>query len=396
MQKYTLGIDIGKRTHAATLIDDAGKGLISFTFTNTKTGYGKIAKQLDRWVDKRESLMVGMEATGHYWLSVYQYFKDYGAKIVVLNPLQTSSFRNTNVRGIKTDREDGKLIAELVRFQAAPAHVPSETLIGLKQLTRFRSDLVERTSSVKLKLISVIDQIFPEYASLFSNIAGNTSLTILEQYTTPELIQKVNTAELTKIIKQASRSMLGQKQARALKDKAANSIGLTIGIDAFTLQTKLLIEQIKHLEQQIKKLDKSINKLFKEHENNLISIPGISTTIAATITAEIGNVSRFEKAKDPAKAITAYAGLDAKPKDSGAKIGKRVMSKRGSRYLRTAIWQAAFIASRHDPMFKAVYIKHKNKGKHHYVAISHVARKMVNVIYSILKSGKEYKPVLTD
>ena len=396
MKKHILGIDIGKKVHAATLVNEEGKVVASFKFKNNKAGYDKVTKHIDKWVDDKESLTIGMEATGHYWLTAYQYFTNYGLEVIVLNPLQTASFRNTNIRGIKTDKEDGKFIAEIVRFQAAPVYLPDATLIGLKQLTRFRTDLMRQIASVKLKLISVLDQVFPEFDSLFSDIAGKTSLTILERYTTPEEINTVKTKDLTTIIKKASRSRLGRQTAYSLKQLSDESIGLTIGIDAFSLQIQLLVEQIKHLEAQVKKLEEVIEKLFKKQENTLTSIPGISTTIAATITAEISNIARFAKVKDPAKALTAYAGLDAKPKDSGNKKGKRVMSKRGSRYLRTAIWQAAFTASQHDPMFKKVYQKQIDKGKHHYVAVSHVARKMVNVIYSLLASGKIYQPILTD
>jgi len=395
-QSFILGLDIAKRIHYATLIDRSGKVLDSFKFANSKQGFHSLVSHLNKWVDNTAHLIVGLEATGHYWLNLYQFFADHAINVIVLNPLQTKSFRNTSIRGAKTDKIDSRQIADFIRFSDEPVSVaPAEDLIVLKQLTRFRSDLVNQIANTKKKLIALLDKVFPEFQELFSDIAGITSMALLEEYCLPEEIAKISTAKLTKFIQKTSRSRLGEAKAKLLKQQAEQSIGLTFGIDAFTLEMKILIEQIKHLEAQVKKVAKKILEVSKRQKTTLTTIPGISDTIAAVVIAELGNINKFAKAKDPAKAIAAYAGLDAKPKESGSSNGKRKMSKRGSRYLRTAIWQASFIAYQRDPMFQAIYQKHKEKGKHHNVAISHVARKMVNVIYSLLRSNAIYKPVMS-
>jgi len=411
---YFLGIDIGKRVHFATLTDKHGKEIDSFKFKNTKAGFTSLLKHLDKWVnDKaRKCLLIGFEATGHYWLPLYQFLSSLGLKIVLLNPLQTKSFRNTGIRGTKTDKVDGKLIADIIRFSSFDTltffpQKPDEKVLALKRLTRFRSGLVNRIGNTKKRVVSILDLLFPEFEKVFSNIFSKTSMAILEKHVLAynsknglEGLKEIKTKALANLIEKASKKRLkGDKaieKAAKVKKAAENTIGFTIGLDAFFLELRLLIEQLKHLESQVEKVDKMIKELFLSFETSLTTIPGISETTGAVILAEIGNILRFEKAKNPAKALTAFAGIDPKLKESGKSKGQTVMSKRGSKHLRTALFQASLVASVWDPMFKSVYKKHKDKGKHHHVALSHVARKMTHVIYSLLKSNKTYKPVLAN
>lgn len=397
--KYYLGIDIGKYHHQAMLCTQEGKPLDdSLKFQTTAEGFTELFSFLKKYIDNGEfgTIHAGLEATGAYWLTIYERLLKEGIKVSVLNPLQVKAYRNEGIRGAKNDRIDALLIVKVLRFaEYKESDIPKEDLFALRQLTRLRSDLVGMGTKVKLKIISIFDQVFPEYKDLFSDMFGTSSQALLQQAVLPESIATIPTKKLTRLLKQASRGRLGEKEAKKIKEVAGSSIGITMGIDAFSLSLEILLAQITHIEKQIIRLDKEIAERVKPRKETLTSIPGIGVTQEAVILAEIGNFDRFCNDKDGAEKLVAIAGIDPKVKQSGKYIGKAKMSKRGSAYLRKTIRQAAFVAAvgkGKDPMFARLYEKKISEGKPFEVALSHVENKMLHVIYSLLKSKKKYTP----
>jgi transposase len=396
MSKYYLGIDIGKYHHMACLTDESGNLLEEpFTFAVTPLGFQTLLQKIELHVEPKDYplMQVGMEATGHYWLSVYATLQAQGIPISVLNPLEVSAFRQEGIRGSKTDAIDALKIAKLIRFSHYPVTIlASQTLIELKQLIRLRQNLMGILIPLKQQLITVMDTLFPEYQSLFKDFFSKTSLSLLELAHTPEALAQLPVTTLAATIKQASRGRLGNKEAVKVKIAAKETIGFKIGVNAFALSIEILLAQMKQLQTQIDQLEKVIILLAKEVKTNLTSIPGVGPITNAIILAEIGDFNRFI-CKDGAEKLVAYAGIDPKLRESGLWQGKAKMSKRGSSILRHAIRQAAFSAvmTAKDPMFVKIFTKHKAKGKHMEVALSHVSRKLIHVIYSLLKSGKDYQ-----
>jgi transposase len=397
--KYYVGIDIGKYTHQAILCNEEAKPLAqSIRFHATYEGYQLFILYLKKVVDPKNfgTVSVGMEATGSYWLSLYEKLKKLGFSVVVLNPLQVKAYRNEGIRGAKNDRLDAQLIVKVLRFgDYKISDIPKEDIFALRQLTRLRSDLVGMTTDLKLKTISIFDQVFPEYKDLFYDIFATTSKALLDEAVIPQSIRAISTKKLTLLLEKASRGRQGEKEAKHIKTIAEQSIGVTIGLDAFTLSLKILLTQITHLEEETAKLDKEIMERVQNQATTLTTIPGIGVITSGTIIAEIGNFERFKDDKDGAEKLVALAGIDPRVKESGKYKGKAKMSKRGSPYLRQAVRQAAFVAAcglRHDPMFAALYQKKIQEGKPFEVALSHVENKMLHVIFSLLKSKKEYKP----
>jgi transposase len=404
---YYLGIDIGKRTHAAGLIDNGGKkvGRV-IKFRPNRGGWEKLQRFLEdetikdgRNVDEDNqldnSVKVGLEATGHYWLTIYEKLKKAGFEVTVFNPIQVASFRNKDIRGQKTDAIDAILIARVLRFgEESKTRLPKETTLVLRRLSRFRLSLVDQITSTKKKILAILDQVFPEYEECFENTFGKGSLALLSQYPLPEKVAELDLRKLTNLLAKASRSHFGIEKAKLIQDKAQKSFGLTIGLDAFEIQLNILIDQIKHLEKQTTRIEQKIEQLVADHV--LLTIPGISYKTAGVILGEIGNINRFveDGDRDGVKSLTALAGLDAKLRESGRFRGQVKMSKRGSKYLRRAVMQSSFVAATHDPMFKAIYEKQKGRGKHHFNALSHVARKMIAVIYAVMRDQKAYQPIM--
>jgi transposase len=387
---YYIGIDIGKRFHVACVMTEENVFSKHLKFNALRAGYEKFTSYLLREVQTKEHCIIGLEATGHYWFTLFEKLKQDGYVVSVLNPLQVQSFRNGKIRGTKTDDADCELIAKVLKFGIGrPGALPVENLFKLKQLSRFRADLVKQITGIKVKVITVLDIIFPEYETVFYNLFGVASTKVLADYTTAEVIADLDIAKLTTVLEKASKNRVKQQQAELLKQKAKETFGLKYGIDAFSLELKCLIKQIQHLEQQKTLIEKEIKRLVEKEQTQLLTIPGVSYVTAGAI---LGETVDFQKkdSHDP-RTLLAFAGLDPKHRQSGLLKGTARMGKRGSPYLRQAIWHATYAAMNTDPVFKRIYEKQKSRGKYHLVCLSHVAKKLTYVIFSVLKSNKPYE-----
>lgn len=383
-----LGIDIGKYTHVASLMNDKSKIIFkAFSFPNSSKGAESLLKKIKPYISNLE---VGMEATGHYWLSIYSFLSKQNLVIHVINPIQTDGWRKViEIRKRKTDTIDSVLIADFIRYgNFLETSLSNENTMSLRNLSRFRNYLKNSISDLKRKSICILDQIFPEYSSMFSDIFGKTSKELLLQLNTPSDFEEITSAKLEKVLSEITLKKFATKKINDISKIAKNSFGITFCIESFSFQMKLLIEQISFIEKQVCDVEKQISKLLIKINSPITTIPGIGNIIAATILGEIGDITRFSNASK----LVAYAGLDASISKSGEYESTRNhMSKRGSPYLRKSIFQAAFVASNCDPVFSAYYQKKRLEGKHHNVAIGAVARKLCHTIYAILKSNVSYK-----
>ena len=387
-----VGIDIAKNSHEATIIDSLGNIVCkSFKFPNSHKGSSTLITNIAKANTSNEPVIIGMEATGHYWLPLYSRLLSEGFEIKVINPIQSDSFRNLYIRQTKNDSKDSFIIAEVIRFgRFSSTCLAEEDILSLRNLSRFRLFQVDMVSDIKRKVISLLDQVFPEYARLFSDTFGKSSLEILKEYSTPEEFLNVDTDYLAQTLAIASKGRLGLSKAEQIQDAAANSFGIKLALDTFSFQIKQLIEQIKFIEQHIVELEEQISILLKKLDTPIETIPGVGPVLGAIILSEIGDITRF---KDASK-LVAFAGIDPTVKQSGEFMGtKNKMSKRGSPYLRRAIWLAANVASFHDPVLSAYYNKKRQEGKHHFTAIGAVARKLLYIIHAVLRSNKPYTPI---
>ena len=388
---FYLGIDIAKNTHVASLIDEKGKNIFKgFSFSNTTDGGKSLLEIIKKHVDFSD-VVIGMEATGHYWLSVYSFLYDYNFhSIHVINPIQTDGWRKgTEIRKRKNDIIDSVLIADLIRYgDFVDTTLSNEDLFSLRNICRMRNYLVQSAGNLKRKIICVLDQVFPEYQSIFSNTFGTTSKQLLLDYSSPADFEDLSVETLTETLENLSRKKVGQSTAEKLINSAKNSFGVTFSKESFTFQLKLLIEQVKFIEGQVKDCENKIKELMNKINSPITTIPGIGTVLGAIIISKFGDINRFDK---PSK-LVAFAGIDATVSQSGEFEGTHnVMSKRGSPYLRKALFQAALVASNTDPVLKDYYQKKRAEGKHHKTCIGAVARKMCNIIYAVLKNDKPYE-----
>lgn len=389
---FYIGIDIAKNNHEASIIDENGSSLCkSIPFINTKEGCEKVIRTFNKYSINNSNCVIGMEATGHYWLSVYSFFTALGFNLKVINPIQSNAFRKMYIRQVKNDSKDSFVIAQLMRFgEYASSSMLQDNIMAIRLLSRYRVSLVVESSGIKNRVVALLHIVFPEYQQkkLFSDIFGVTSKELLLKYSTPEEMLTVSTTKLANFISKCSRGRLGREKAEEIKSNAKNSFGISIALDSFSFQIKQMIEQLKFIEKQIDDLDEKINILLKNINPVITTIPGIGEALGAAIIGEIGDISRFEHASK----LVAYAGLDVKVNQSGQFKGTNMkISKKGSPYLRRALWIAATDAANFDPILSKYYQSLRAKGKHHLTAIGAVARKLCNIIFAVLKANKPYK-----
>lgn len=387
---YIVGIDIGKNHHEASIVSPEGKQIgRSLRFATTHKGADSLMSFIFKNIGNSPCVF-GMEATGHYWYPIYSFLKAKGYTIYVINPIQSDSLRKMYIRQTKNDSIDSFLIAKVIRFgQFGTTSMADENILAMRQLCRYRDSVISSRTEIKLRIGTIMEQIFPEYEKQFSSLWMSTSMGILEKYLTPENIENAPIDELFEIIKDKSHNRLTRAKAISIKEAAADTFGIKIAQDAFSFQLKQLIDRMNFLDKQIEALDCQILEYYEKFDCYLHTIPGIGIIGAATILAEIGDISRFKNSSS----LIAFAGIDPTVRQSGEfNSTHNHMSKRGSPYLRHAIFLAATTCSFHNSPLNAYYKKKRDQGKHHLTATGAVARKLTTVIYAVLRDSKPYEP----
>ena len=386
-----VGIDIAKRNHEASVIAQDGRVVRkAMRFANSQAGYNKF---MDMVRGLSEPVVFGMEATGHYWLTLYTHLRNDGYTVHVINPIQSDALRGMYIRKTKTDSIDSVIIADVIRFgRYCETSVEPGDLQAMRELCRQRFYIIDMASDLKRKVIALLDQVFPEYEKLFSDTFGVSSMELLSQYTTPEEMLSVSSQQLAEVLEKASRGRLGAEKAVEIQDAAKNSFGIVMASGSFSLIIRQYIEQIRSLESSVDIFDTEIARLLSGFDTQLTTITGIGPTLAAVILSEIGgDIRRFSSSAK----LAAYAGVDPTVKQSGDFSGTRMkMSKRGSPYLRRAIWLASTVAAFKDPAIHALYERKRAEGKDHMTVIGHICRKMISIIFAVLRDNTPYVPAV--
>jgi len=384
--RYYCGIDVAKRKHAVAILDEIGQMQKPvFETENTLAGMVYLIEQLGRLAG---NISIGLEATGHYWLSLYDVLTKQGYPVVVINPLQIAAYRKSGVRKVKNDRTDAIWIADFVRIANIPASsrdIPA--LLQLRELSRFRFWLSEQIGDCKRKLVTILDRVFPEYERLFSSVFITSSRAMLQEAVSAQDFADFDLQELTDLLAKTSRGRFGQEKARQIQTQARQSIGVGFLANAAQVEMRCLLAQIELLEEQQAEVEAAEEELMAQIPQYITTIPGVGAVTGAAILAEIGDVARFENEDK----LVAYAGIDATVNQSGQFQGTKMhMSKRGSPYLRLALWQAASMALQHNDELRAYYDKKIAEGKAHGTALGAVCRKLLIRIYVVLKENRPY------
>ena len=279
--------------------------------------------------------VVIMEATGHYFRLPFQFLKNAGYEAIVINPIQSNSIKNIEIRKVKNDKIDAYRIALLYRLQCLkPANMPAEAVCDLRNLCRQYFDIIDTRTEYINRLISIVDQVFPGFYETCGKSSPKTTLEILSRYSTPDDLLAAKSEELIEFM--ASVSNRGIKWATSkyakIIDVAKEAQQIYIKQSSNVTLLTITITIIKDLEKCLQTIEGEINKLIEGNETIgkivtlLCSIPGISTISAAAILGEVGDFSAFAK---PGQ-LVAFFGIDPSVKDSGQfKSTQNKMSKEG-------------------------------------------------------------------
>lgn len=373
-----IGIDIAKFKHFASVVSSDGKVIVKpFPFENSRQGFMKLIEEIENFQD----CLIGLESTGHYAENLIQFLYQRDYPIAVINPIQTDSLRDSNIRKTKTDKIDTMLIVQCLMLKKYSL-VSSKNIdmIKLRRLSRFRLEMVQQQTRIKTQLTGCLDIVFPELAHFFKgNLHLKVAYALLEKYPSAKVIRSARIDGLTNLLYNNSHGRYNQEKALQLKSLAKESVGLDN--PAIELQIQCLIKQLHLYQKQIQNIDHSIMTLMEIINSPILTIPGVSYTLGSMIISEIDDIKRFS---NPSK-LLAFAGLDPVVKQSGNfQSDSLKISKRGSTYLRYAIYRVAFLIIYNNETFHNYYIEKRAQGKNHRVALGHVCNKLVRIIFKIL------------
>lgn len=387
-----VGIDVAKSKHDCCILNSGGEIVKDvFTFPNTADGFDMFYRVITDVIPAADFqyVRIGLEATGHYSINLVAFIRSLGLEPVVFNPLAINLFRKAQtLRKTKTDKTDARFIAAMLLLQPSSPCVPvSYHISELKVLTRSRSRLVSQRSRLKTSLSRLLDVIFPELSDIVWSCNQKSVYTLLLELPNPAFIAACHLTRLTNILLKSSHGRYSRSKAIELKALAARSIGSNSTAMAFELQQTVRL--ILNVQQEINLLDQQIKLSVDNLASPLLTIPGISHTLAAIIIAEIGDVAHFDS---PSK-LLAFAGMEPSTYQSGKfNAFHTPMVKRGSTYLRWALLQAARLVAIRDKCFHDFLLKKRAEGKHFNVALTHVGKKLVRVIFHMLETGSAFVP----
>jgi transposase len=381
---------VAKDKHDCFILNSDGEVLANaFTIPNTLDGFNTLLQKIRDSTSPADKIKVGLEATGHYSYNILGFLLDSGLTTYVLNPLHTSLYRKSlSLRRTKTDRVDARTIATMLLsdVELKPYTDTSYHNEELKSLTRYRFDKVKERAQMKQSVSRLVCILFPELEHMVSSIHIASVYALLEEFPGAKQISEVHLTKLKTLLEQTSKGRYGRDMAVAIRDAARVSIG--IRMPAKSLELQHTIRLIRELDAEIEDIESAIQDIMDELHSPITTIPGMGVRMGAMILAEIGDFSRFES---PDK-LLAYAGLSPSTYQSGQlKNCYAHMEKRGSRYLRYAIFNATKYVCLWDPKFAAYLAKKRAEGKHYNVAISHAAKKLVRLIFALEKSGQPYR-----
>ena len=386
----TVGIDVAKEKHDCFILSSEGEVLADvFTIQNNAEGFNQLLQVIQSCASPIDKMKVGLEATGHYSYNILGFLLEKGLPTFVINPLHTNLYRKSlSLRKTKTDRVDARTIAAMLMSDVGLKSYTDTSYHNeeLKSLTRYRFDKVKQRAKLKSSITRLVCILFPELEKLVPTLHIASVYALLLEYPGAKQLAGANLTHLKAVLYEASKGRYGRDRAIMLRDAARNSIGSYM--PAKSLELKHTIRSIQVLDTEIEEIETEIEKLMEQIQSPITSIPGIGSRMGAMILAEVGDFSNF----DSADKVLAYAGLSPSTYQSGRMNNCYAhMEKRDSRYLRYAIFNATKYVCYWDPIFKAYLEKKRSEGKHYNVAISHVAKKLVKLIYATQRSGQPYR-----
>lgn len=373
---YYIGIDISKFKHDCAVIDDAGDVVTpSWSFANDLEGFLQFKALLDSLGTETK---IGLESTGHYGMNLKLFLEADGFSFMEFNPLLINRFvKSKSLRKTKTDAIDCEMIARYLMTVEYKPYPPSFYHIEkLKSLTRFRDNLVRQRSRQLVELTNILDKVFPEFKPFFSGKFTVTALHILSEYSSPEKIANMNSRSYEPLRK-LSRGRFSTTHFAKLKLLAKNTVGHPT--DFLLQEMDIVLELYSQLDSKVDETELLIRECVSEIDPPMLTVPGIGVDSAAVILAEFGDFSKFQ---NPSQMLS-FAGMESGYFQSGTSESTGKMVKHGSSFLRYALINCTQTVINYEPTFAQYYAKKRAEGKPYRVALTHTAKKLIRVIFTL-------------
>jgi len=384
------GLDVGKNTHTVCIIDAQQNTLTpARSFHNDRRGFQQLLDSLQQ-TGRKHTVLVGMEATGHYWYSLHYTLTQQGYAVKVLNPIQTARQAQREIRKRKTDKWDAHRIAVLLKNgNYRSALIPGELAMTCRQATRLHGRLIHQQTRLKQLIHAQLHPVWPEYETLFSDPFSVTSRRLLVQSPVPADLLAWDEEHLSEFLRKTSRGKHGPHKAHDIRQAAQDSVGMQRGLPGTRLAIQILLEQMENAGPLIRKLKEQIDALAQQIPAYLKTLPG--STVLSTVSL-YGEVDPIETFQTPSQ-LVAFAGLDPHVYQSGQyDAPQRRISKRGSPYLRQTIWQMAHRAVYQEGDLRRFWLHKRAQQKHHLAAVTAVAGKLCHIIWRIMIEERDYIP----
>lgn len=383
-----VGIDVAKDKHDCLITDEAGEVVLDcFTVQNNRTGLDEFVARLAACSNDVSDIKVGLEATGHYSDNLLEFLLDKGYITFVINPLHSNLYRKgLSLRKTKTDTLDALSIVTMLRTENLQSYTPQSYHIReLKSLTRYRFTLVHACAKLKSSYTRLVTILFPELLHLISTLHQKSMYAMLLELPGATPIASCHLTRLAHLLQKTSKGHFNKAKAVEIRNTAKTSIGAHNAAKSLELQQTIRL--IRLVSEQIAQVEAMIKPIVDSLHSPIMTIPGISYTIAAMIHAELGDFKAFGSAAK----ILAFSGMEPSVYQSGQLVSTHAkMVKRGSKYLRWALYQAAKYACRWDSTFAAYLQKKRSEGKAYNVALSHAVKKLVRVMFHLVKSNQPF------
>ena len=386
-------IDIGMTSNTGYCTTTDGRDIKPFRFNNTREGLDKfwdmVAINKNRFAC--DGVVVGYESTGPYAEPLVHYLRNKPVKIVQINPMHTKRMKEVNDNSpLKTDDKDPRVIADIIRLgHALTVIVPEGHAAYLRRLNNARERHIRERTALLNQLQQLVFLLFPEFKTVLKDIKVKTARYILKHHTTPETIGAMVKETLGEEMRKKSRGKFGIKNAETLISLAQGTVGIKEGIAGLVLDIKHILIQLETIEGFVAEIESEMEGTLSEipYSIKLLSIKGLGVVSVAGIIGEIGDFMKFTTQSE----IMKLAGLDLYEISSGKRKGERRISKRGRSLLRKILYYAAIQTIRKNGIMCEYYANLTSRGMKRMMALVAIARKLLRIIYAIVRDNREYK-----
>ncbi len=392
-----VGIDIGSETHYARAFDwrNYEYSKKPFAFNNDEEGFKAFSSWMNEIAEKhdKDTVIPGMEPTGHYWLNLGAYLQEQGMKPVHVNPHHVKKSKELDDNNPnKNDRKDPKTIAALVnegRFSYP--YIPTGIYAEIRSLSNLRIQTQEEISRIKNRIARWFSIYFPEMKDVYKKPDAKSGMMVIKKAPLPADIKELGVDGVNQIWRDAKLKGAGLKRAKTLVEVAERSIGNTEAPGSARIEIRMLLSDYEVYSKRMDDLMTEIEKKLSEipYIDKLLEINGVGIKTVSCFVAEVGDISRFDNPKQLQK----LAGYAIVSNDSGKHNGESRISHRGRKRLRYALYEAAISVIGKNPEFKSIHeyylTRTKNPLKKMQSVIA-IACKLIRVFYMILTKGVDY------